>query len=101
MAIGLVAEFDPFHNGHKYLVDTIKKNTGEAVVAVMSGSWMQRGGIAITDKWTRTRMAITGGVDLVFELPVVRSMATAQKFASGAVSILAASGIVNTLAFGS
>lgn len=101
MAIGIVAEFDPFHNGHKYLIDTIKQNTGKAVVAVMSGSWVQRGGTAITDKWTRTRMALTGGVDLVFELPVIYSMATAQKFASGAVATLAASGIIDTLAFGS
>lgn len=101
MPTAVIAEFDPFHNGHKYLIDTIKKNTDDAMIAVMSGAWVQRGGPAITDKFTRTRMALSGGIDLVLELPVIYSMSTAERFAAGAVAILKATGITNRLAFGS
>ena len=101
MPIAVIAEFDPFHNGHKYLIDTIKQNTDDTVIAIMSGAWVQRGGPAITDKVTRTRMALSGGIDLVLELPVIYSMATAEQFAAGAVAILKATGITDRLAFGS
>ncbi len=100
MAAGIIAEFNPFHNGHKYLVQETARKTGAPVVAVMSGSWVQRGDIAITDKYTRAKAALKNGVDLVIELPVTFSMNTAQKFAYGAVSILKATGIVDTLVFG-
>ena len=64
MATGIIAEFNPFHNGHKYLLEKAKDENG--VVAVMSGSFVQRGDIAITDKWTRSRMALDNGADGVF-----------------------------------
>ncbi len=101
MAVGIVAEFNPFHNGHKYLVETAKTLTNDSVVAVMSGAFVQRGGIAITDKLKRAEMALKNGVDLVIELPVTFSHNTAQKFAFGAISTLNATGIIDTLAFGS
>ncbi len=101
MAIGIVAEFNPFHNGHKHLIKTAKTMSDDGVVAVMSGAFVQRGGIAITDKWTRAEMALKNGCDLVLELPCVFSHNTAQRFASGAISTLWATGIVRTLAFGS
>lgn len=101
MAVGIIAEFNPFHNGHKYLLETVKNTTGEPIIAIMSGSFVQRGGIAVTDKLTRTHMALMGGADLVLELPVTFSHNTAQKFAMGAVATLSATGIVDTLAFGS
>ena len=102
MAIGIVAEFNPFHNGHKYLISEAKRRTGDdAAVAVMSGAWVQRGEPAFTDKHTRARIALENGVDLVLELPVIYSLNTAQKFAYGAIATLAAAGVISTLAFGS
>ena len=102
MAIGIVAEFNPFHNGHKYLISEAKRLTGDdAAVAVMSGAWVQRGEPAITDKHTRARIALENGIDLVLELPAVYSLNTAQKFAYGAIATLAATGAVTSLAFGS
>lgn len=101
MAVGIVAEFNPFHNGHKYLVETAKTLTNDSVVAVMSGAFVQRGGIAITDKLKRAEMALKNGVDLVIELPVTFSHNTAQKFALGAIATLNATGVIDTLAFGS
>ncbi len=102
MVLGIVAEFNPFHNGHKYLISEAKRQTGaDKVVAVMSGAFVQRGGIAITDKHSRTAAALDGGVDLVLELPVIYSLNTAQKFAYGAVATLSATGVVDTLTFGS
>lgn len=102
MAVGIVAEFNPFHNGHKYLIAEAKRRSGsDAAVAVMSGEWVQRGGIAITDKWTRAKQALLNGIDLVLELPVIYSMNTAQKFAYGAIGTLTATGVIDTLAFGS
>lgn len=101
MAVGIIAEFNPFHNGHKYLINTAKKMTGESVVVIMSGSFVERGGIAVTDKFTRAKAALLSGADLVIELPVTFSHNTAQKFAAGSVATLAACGIINSLAFGS
>lgn len=97
---GIVAEYNPFHNGHKYQADMAKKDC-DAVVAVMSGSFVQRGDVAIFDKFTRAECAVRCGIDLVIELPSVYSLSTAQKFAQGAVSTLDALGIVDTLCFGS
>ncbi len=98
---GIIAEFNPFHNGHRYIIETIKNTVADSVIAVMSGSFVQRGGPAVTDKWTRARAALDAGADLVLELPVVYSMNTAQRFSRGAVEILNACGIVDVLAFGS
>ncbi len=101
MAVGIVAEFNPFHNGHKYLIETAKTLTNDSVVAVMSGAFVQRGGIAITDKLKRAQMALKNGVDLVIELPVTFSHNTAQAFSMGAIATLNATGVIDTLAFGS
>jgi len=92
---GIIAEFNPFHNGHKYLLEQAK---GLKIVA-MSGNFMQRGEPAIVDKWTRAQMALENGADLVVELPFLVSVQAADFFGQGAVDILARLGI-DTLAFG-
>lgn len=100
MVSGVIAEFNIFHNGHKYLVDEAKKQS-DAVVAVMSGSFVQRGYVAITDKWSRAKAALLCGVDLVLELPVCYALNAAPNFAAGGVNTLASLGIVDNLVFGS
>ncbi len=97
---GIVAEYNPFHNGHKYQIDVVKKHS-DAVIAVMSGSFVQRGEAAVFDKWTRTRAALLGGADLVLELPACFSVNAAERFAFGAVSLLDQLCVVDTLCFGS
>ncbi len=98
--IGVVAEYNPFHNGHAYQIAEIKKVfPAEEIVAVMSGSFTQRGEPAILDKWTRARLAVEGGVDLVLELPFIYAVQSAQNFARGGVNLLSKVGI-DKLAFG-
>ena len=92
---GIIAEFNPFHNGHKYL---LKQADGLKIVA-MSGNFMQRGEPAIVDKWTRAQMALENGADLVVELPFLVSVQAADFFGQGAVDILTQLGI-DSLAFG-
>lgn len=99
-AVGIVAEFNPYHNGHAALVQEARKNA-DCVVAVMSGNFVQRGAPAITDKRVRTKAALLDGVDLVLELPLPCAVAGAQRFAQGAVGLLAAAGCVDSLIFGS
>ena len=99
MNYGIVAEFNPFHNGHKYLIDTAKREGAEAVVCVMSGNAVQRGECAIADKYIRAEMALAGGADLVLELPYPWCAASAEFFASCGVRI--ASSFADTLIFGS
>ena len=98
--IGIIAEYNPFHNGHKYLIDEARNQGAEKIVAVMSGNFVQRGDTAIISKFLRTKQALECGVDLVVELPTLWAMATAQKFSLGAVEILENIG-VDTLIFGS
>ncbi len=98
---GIVAEFNPFHNGHAYLVQKAREMGATHVVAVMSGNFVQRGEPAIFDVKTRTEAALKGGVDLIISLPVTRSVARAQDFAGGALEILKGLGCVDMLAFGS
>lgn len=99
----IVAEYNPFHTGHAYQIERTRAALGPdcAVVAVMSGNWVQQADCAIADKWTRTRLALLGGADLVLELPTVWAAATAESFARGAVSILDACGVADALSFGS
>ena len=92
---GIIAEFNPFHNGHKYLLEQAK---GLKIVA-MSGNFMQRGEPAIVDKWTRAQMALENGAELVVELPFLVSVQAADFFGQGAVELLARLGI-DSLAFG-
>lgn len=100
---GIVAEYNPFHNGHRYHIEqTRAKEGGNAthIVAVMSGSFMQRGEPSLLPKTDRVRMALDGGVDLVLELPLPWAMASAETFAVGAIAILDALRCVDTLSFG-
>lgn len=96
---GVIAEFNPLHNGHKYLIEAIK-NDGHVAVSVISGNFVQRGDTSIIPKWERAKSALEAGADVVLELPVPWSMSTAQNFALGGVSALSALNI-DTLAFGS
>lgn len=99
---GIITEYNPFHNGHLYHLTEAKKNTNcDAVICIMSGNFVQRGGPAIVDKWQRTKMALNNGVDLVIELPTYYAVSSAEFFANGAVSILNNLGVVNNLFFGS
>lgn len=100
--LGIIAEYNPFHNGHLYHLKSSKALSGaDCTVAVMSGNFTQRGEPAIVDKWARAEMALSCGVDLVIELPVTYAMASAEYFAFGAVRILDSLGIIDILSFGS
>lgn len=100
--VALITEYNPFHYGHLYhLKESIKKTQATHSIAIMSSSFMQRGEPALIDKWTRTKMAINNGVDLVIELPFVYACQSAELFASGAIKILDALKVVNFLSFGS
>ena len=100
---GIVAEYNPFHRGHAWhIAETRRRLGGDApVVCVMSGHWVQRGECALADKWLRAALALDRGADLVVELPTPWAMASAESFARGAVALLAATGVVNVLSFGS
>ena len=97
--IGIIAEFNPLHKGHKYLLDEAKKQ-GETVICVLSSNFVQRGDTAIAEKRIRTLSALKSGADMVIELPVLWSMSTAQNFALGAVSALKEAG-AEKIIFGS
>ena len=100
---GITAEYNPFHTGHAYQISALKAQLGPdtSVVAVMSGSWVQQGRPAVTDTWTRARMALNGGADLILELPTVWAASSAESFARGAVELLCRCGVIDTLCFGS
>ena len=102
-ALGIIAEYDPFHSGHAFHIRASRSQVGEElpVICVMSGSWTQRGTCALCDKWTRAALALRGGVDLVLELPFPWAVSSAEGFARGAVETLAATGVVGILSFGS
>ncbi|MTI47705.1 MAG: nucleotidyltransferase [Firmicutes bacterium] len=100
--VGLVTEYNPFHNGHLYHLNKSKNSTGcDYSIAVMSGNFLQRGEPALVDKWSRARMAIDNGVDLVIELPTVYACQSAEFFAYGAISILDKLGVTDYICFGS
>lgn len=99
-ACGIVAEYNPFHNGHAYhILETKKKMSSDVVIAIMSGNFVQRGELACVDKWTRTQSALQHGVDIVIELPAVYSVQAADYFAYGAMKIAKQLG-VSELSFG-
>ena len=100
--IGIVAEYNPFHNGHNYHIEQSKLQcpNADGIIAVMSGNFTQRGEPAIYDKWTRTQTALYGGADLVLELPTVFATRSAGYFAQGAVLTLASTGVVSHLSCG-
>lgn len=99
---GIICEFNPFHNGHKYLLERAREITlCDYLICVMSGNFTQRGEICVLDKYTRAKHAILGGADCVLELPAAFSVAPAEIFARGAVKLLAAVPHLNSIAFGS
>lgn len=100
--LGIVVEYNPFHNGHIYHIGKSKEVTGcDAVVCIMSGNFIQRGEPAIINKFARAEMALNCGADLVIELPHPYAMSSAESFSYGAVKILDGIGIVNSISFGS
>lgn len=89
-AVGIVSEYNPFHNGHLYMLNQAKKATGaDVTIAMMSGNWLQRGEPAAYDKWQRTKAALLGGIDLVIELPLFSAVQPSHLFAKGAVDLAA------------
>ena len=99
--VGIIAEYNPFHNGHAYHIQKTKEQTGaDFVVAVITGNFTQRGNTSVINKWEKTKMAINGGVDLVIELPTIYSISSAENFSSGAIKILNNIGIVDSISFG-
>jgi predicted nucleotidyltransferase len=99
---GIIAEYNPFHNGHALHIERTRQALGVdvPVVVVLSSCFTQRGEATLSDKWTRARMALSNGVDLVLELPFASACAAAPGFARGAVDILAATGLVTHVSFG-
>ena len=99
--LGIVAEYNPFHNGHLYHLEQAKKLTkSNYTVAIMSGNFTQRGGCSLFDKWSKTKIALQCGIDLVIELPVLYATSSAENFADGSIKILDSLKVVDYLAFG-
>ena len=97
---GIVAEYNPFHKGHRYQTEILREAGYEGVVAAMSGNFVQRADVAFTDKYRRAAAAVAGGVDLVIELPLPYAVASAEDFARGGVEILTSLGVIDTLCCG-
>lgn len=101
-SIGIVAEYNPFHQGHKYLIQQAKEQTGaEVCISVMSGDFVQRGAPAVNNKWQRAKTAVEQGVNLVVELPAIFACSSAEYFAKGGIEVLEGFGCIDYLAFGS
>jgi predicted nucleotidyltransferase len=99
--IGITAEYNPFHNGHLYHIQQIRRKYPDAgIIAALSTSFLQRGVPALMDKWERAKAAVACGVDLVIELPIPFCCNNAGVFAAGAVALLKSTGLVDTLSFG-
>lgn len=99
--LGIIAEYNPFHNGHLYHIAKSKQETNaQYVISVISGNFVQRGNTSIVNKWTKAKMALLNGADLVIELPTVYSISSAENFAEGAIKILNSLGVVDSLSFG-
>ena len=100
--VGLITEYNPFHNGHLYHLQKSKELTNaDYTIAIISGNFTQRGSTSVIDKWAKTQMSLNNGIDLVIELPVLYSISSAENFADGAIKILSSLGIVDYLSFGS
>ena len=99
--VGIIAEYNPFHNGHAYHLEKSKELAkADYVIAVVSGNFVQRGNVSLINKWDKANMALAEGADLVIELPTVYSISSAENFAYGAVKILSSLNIVDYIAFG-
>ena len=100
--VGIIAEYNPFHNGHLYHLQKSVQDTGSSYsVAIISGNFTQRGSTSLVNKWAKAEMAIKNGIDLVIELPVLYSISSAENFAEGAIKILDSLKVVDYLSFGS
>lgn len=100
--VGIVAEFNPMHNGHKYLIDTAKELTGaDIVICIMSGNFTQAGNITLVDKFKRAKTAIENGIDVVIELPTIYATSSAEFFSYSAVKLLNSLGCIDYICFGS
>lgn len=100
--VGLITEYNPFHKGHLFHMNEAKKiSNADFSVAIMSGNFVQRGDPSVVDKWTRTKIALENGVDVVIELPVYYSTSSAEFFALSSISLLESTGIVDSVCFGS
>ena len=100
--LGIVAEYNPFHNGHfHHLIESKTITNSDYSIAVMGGNFTQRGDVSIVDKWVKAQMAIENGIDLVIELPTLYTISSAENFASGAIKLLNSLGIVDYISFGS
>lgn len=97
---GVICEYNPLHNGHLHHLKTIRENGADAVVAVMSGNFMQRGDVAIMEKVTRAGIALKAGADLVIELPTIWSLSPADRFAAAGVALLDSLQVVDEISFG-
>ena len=99
--LGIISEYNPFHNGHLYhLIKSKKITNAEYTIAVIGGNFTQRGNASLLDKWSKTEMALLNGIDLVIELPLLYSISSAENFAEGAIKILDSLQIVDTISFG-
>lgn len=99
---GIITEYNPLHKGHIYHINKTKQLTNcDGIVCIMSGNFVQRGIPAIMDKWTRCKLALNSGVDLVIELPTIYSISSAEFFAYGSISLLNSIGVINNICFGS
>ena len=98
---GIICEYNPFHNGHIYQIEETRKHGATHIAAIMSGNYVQRGDVAMIDKFARAKAAVQGGVDLVVEMPVVYSISSANFFARAGVMMLGALGCVDGISFGS
>ena len=100
MVIGIVAEYNPFHNGHKLQIDYARNVLGaDQIIVAMSGSFTQRGEIACFNKYTRAKAALLCGADIVLEIPTIFSTSSAREFASAGVALLSSTGVVDTILF--
>lgn len=100
--LGIIAEYNPFHNGHLYHINESKKAVNaDYVVAIISGNFVQRGDTSLIDKWSKAEMTIKNGADLVIELPLLYSISSAENFAEGGIKMLNSFNIVDYISFGS
>ena len=100
--LGIIAEYNPFHNGHLYHLQKSLHDTGSSYsIAVISGNFTQRGSTSLVDKWTKTEIALKNGIDLVIELPLLYSISSAENFAEGAIKIFDSLKVVDYISFGS
>ncbi|MCH5193967.1 MAG: nucleotidyltransferase family protein [Oscillospiraceae bacterium] len=98
---GIICEYNPFHNGHAYQIEEARKNGATHIAAIMSGNYVQRGDVAMIDKFARAKVAVNNGVDLVVEMPVIYSLSSANFFARAGIMMLGALGCVDGISFGS